>query len=121
MLTFTLQKLLDHHDLSSSDCEQVIDDILNNAPSVQVAAFLALLQAKQPTADELFGLVTAMRKHMIPVITSHPLLDIVGTGGDKLNTVNISTAASIVAASCGAKVAKHANRAVTSACGSADL
>jgi len=65
--------------------------------------------------------VTAMRDHMVPVKPGGTVVDIVGTGGDGHHTVNFSTAASFVAASCGARVAKHGNRSVSSSCGSADV
>lgn len=121
MLTPFIQQLMRRQNLTAEQCEQALEYILGGAEPLQIAAFLVLLHAKPITAAELYGLVKAMRSRMIPVRINAPLLDIVGTGGDGVKTVNISTAASILAASCGAKVAKHGNRSVSSACGSADV
>ena len=87
----------------------------------QTSAFLVLLRAKGETASEIAGMVSVMREHMVRVKAPGPCIDIVGTGGDGHHTVNFSTAASIVAAACGACVAKHGNRSVSSQCGSADV
>lgn len=76
---------------------------------------------KKETANEILGIVRGMQKSMVALNLSIPVLDIVGTGGDSANTVNISTGAAILAASCGVKVAKHGNRSVSSRCGSADV
>jgi anthranilate phosphoribosyltransferase len=88
---------------------------------LQIAAFLVLLRAKNETADELSAIVKALQNKMIVVPTHHTVLDIVGTGGDGSNTVNISTGSAMLAASCGVKVAKHGNRSVSSITGSADV
>jgi len=80
-----------------------------------------LLRAKGETPDEVEGIVRTMRDHMTAVDVDGPLLDIVGTGGDGAHTVNLSTTAAIVAASCGVRVAKHGNRSVSSKAGSADV
>ncbi len=92
-----------------------------DANSLQTAACLALLRAKPETPDELMGMVSVLQHNMIPLHTPHRVLDIVGTGGDCRNTVNISTGSAILAASCGIKVIKHGNRAVSSMAGSADV
>jgi anthranilate phosphoribosyltransferase len=73
------------------------------------------------TADELAGLAASMREKAIAVETAYDTVDIVGTGGDGIGSVNISTGACVVAAAAGAKVAKHGNRSVSSLCGSADV
>lgn len=91
------------------------------ATPAQIAGFLVALSAKGETVDELSGLVDAMLAHAKPVAISGEKLDIVGTGGDQLNTVNISTMAALVAAGAGAKVVKHGNRAASSSSGSADV
>ena len=87
----------------------------------QIAGFLVALRAKGETVEELAGLVEAMVQHANPISISGEKLDIVGTGGDRLNTVNISTMAALVAAGAGAKVVKHGNRAASSTSGSADV
>ena len=91
------------------------------ATPAQIAGFLVALSAKGETVEELSGLVDAMLAHAKPVSISGEKLDIVGTGGDQLNTVNISTMAALVAAGAGAKVVKHGNRASSSSSGSADV
>jgi anthranilate phosphoribosyltransferase len=91
------------------------------ATPAQIAGFLVALSAKGETVEELSGLVDAMLAHANPVSISGQKLDIVGTGGDQLNTVNISTMAALVAAGAGAKVVKHGNRAASSSSGSADV
>ena len=73
------------------------------------------------TAEEVAGLAKAMRARCIHVPTAGDVLDIVGTGGDGIGSVNISTGATVIAAAAGAKVAKHGNRSVSSLCGSADV
>jgi anthranilate phosphoribosyltransferase len=121
MLKHFLEQLIAGQDLSAEQCQEALELMLSGADSTQIAAFLVLLQVKPVSATELYGFVLAMRSHMQVVNAGCELLDIVGTGGDGFKTVNISTAASILAAACGAKVAKHGNRSVSSACGSADL
>lgn len=91
------------------------------ATSAQIAGFLVALRAKGETVEELTGLVEAMLQNANPIQISGEKLDIVGTGGDRLNTVNISTMAALVAAGAGAKVVKHGNRAASSTSGSADV
>ncbi len=87
----------------------------------QIAGFLVALRAKGETVDEITGLVDAMLRYATPIDIPGEKLDIVGTGGDQLNTVNISTMAALVAAGAGAKVVKHGNRAASSSSGSADV
>jgi len=88
---------------------------------VQVAGFLMALRAKGETAEEIAGLVRAMRRYALPVRVEGPLVDTCGTGGDRAGTFNVSTLAALVAAGAGAAVAKHGNRAASGRCGSADL
>ena len=91
------------------------------ATAVQIAGFAVALRAKGETDAELTGLAQAMLEHALPLRIPGRLVDLVGTGGDGAKTVNISTMGAIVAAAAGAKVAKHGNRAASSACGAADV
>ncbi|HEY5847980.1 MAG TPA: anthranilate phosphoribosyltransferase [Microlunatus sp.] len=92
-----------------------------NATSAQLAAFVVALRAKGETVTEMTGLVDAMLAFATPIEIGGLAVDVVGSGGDRANTVNISTMAAIVAAGAGARVVKHGNRAATSACGAADV
>lgn len=92
-----------------------------NASDAQISGFLVALRAKGETVAEVTGLVEAMLGNARPLQVSREALDIVGTGGDRLNTVNISTMAALVCAGAGATVVKHGNRASSSAAGSADV
>ncbi len=121
MLTGYLETLLLGKDLSEKECEAVIQEMARGGDSYQMAAFLALMRAKGETAEELTGIVHAMRDLMIPIDLGDSLLDIVGTGGDHSHSVNISTGSAILSAAMGMKIAKHGNRASSSKCGSADV
>lgn len=90
------------------------------ASEVQVAGMLTALRAKGETEDEIEGLSTAMLNNAVQVTLSREAVDVVGTGGDRANTVNISTMAAIVAAAAGARVVKHGSRAASSMSGTAD-
>jgi len=118
-----LARLLDGHDLSRADARAVMDEIMRGeATPAQIGGFLVALRAKGETPDEITGCAEAMREHVLPVRPERDdLVDTAGTGGDGAHTLNISTAAAIVAAAAGAGVAKHGNRAVSSASGSADV
>jgi len=118
-----LAELLDGHDLSRPRAREVMDEIMRGeATPAQIGGFLVALRAKGETADEITGCAEAMREHVVPVRAARDdLVDTAGTGGDGARTLNISTAAAIVAAAAGAAVAKHGNRAVSSASGSADV
>jgi anthranilate phosphoribosyltransferase len=118
-----LALLLDGHDLSRAQARQVMEAIMvGDATPAQIGGILVALRVKGETADEIAGCAEAMRAHVLPVRPRRDdLVDTAGTGGDGARTFNISTAAALVAAAAGAAVAKHGNRAVSSASGSADV
>ena len=91
------------------------------ATSAQLAAFVVALRAKGETVEELTGLADTMIEFATPIEIGGPAVDVVGSGADRSNTVNISTMAAIVASAAGATVVKHGNRAASSACGAADV
>ncbi|MHA6795367.1 anthranilate phosphoribosyltransferase [Pseudonocardia bannensis] len=117
-----LARLIGGHDLDATDTAWVMDRVLSaEATPAQLAGFLVALRAKGETAAEIGGLAEAMLRHARRVAVPGPAVDIVGTGGDQANTVNISTMSAIVVAAAGVPVVKHGNRAASSACGAADL
>lgn len=108
--------------LTSEETEAAFSAILSGANEIQVASLLTLLRARNETPEEIAGMVKAMNKACNSVnLGDKKLLDIVGTGGDGADTINISTASVVLAAACGCTVAKAGNRSVSSACGSADV
>lgn len=116
-----IESLINRVDLSEDEAEASLQYLLNDASEASISAFLVLLRAKGETYEEIVGLARAMIKHSVKVDGLFDAIDIVGTGGDGANTVNISTGASILAAACGTRVAKQGNRSSSSACGSADV
>src|SRR5580704_19134788 len=123
MLLPYLHRVAARENLSSADARQAMLAILNgDATTPQIAAFLIGLRTKGETADEVLGFARAMREKAARVDAGpEPLLDTCGTGGDGGRTFNISTIAAFVAAGAGVRVAKHGNRSLSSACGSADI
>jgi anthranilate phosphoribosyltransferase len=123
MIQRALQRLLDGHDLCRDDARDVMSSIMRGeATPAQIAGFLVALRVKGETPDEIAGCADAMREHVLAVRPRrHDLVDTAGTGGDGANTFNISTTAALVAAAAGAAVAKHGNRAASSATGAADV
>ena len=123
MIQQALQQVLDGRDLTREETREVMREIMaGEATPAQIGGFLVALRAKGETADEIAGCAEAMRAHALAVQPRRDdLVDTAGTGGDGAHTINISTAAALVAAAAGAAVAKHGNRAVSSACGSADV
>lgn len=116
-----LKKLSAQQNLTTAEVEHTIGFLLRGENDIQASAFLALLHAKGETDAEILGVIKAMRQHMLSVEMPTPVLDIVGTGGDGFNTINISTGSALLASSCGVKIAKHGNRSVSSLSGSADV
>ena len=123
MIQDALGRLLDGRDLSRQEARESMGEIMRGeATPAQIGGFLVALRLKGETVDEIAGCAEAMREHVLPVEpTRADLVDTAGTGGDAAHTLNISTAAALVAAAAGAGVAKHGNRAVSSASGSADV
>src|SRR5437870_10616506 len=123
MIRRAIQRLLDGHDLTRGEAREVMGTIMSGeATPSQIAGFLVALRAKGETAEEIAGCAEAMRAHVLAVRPRREdLVDTAGTGGDGARTINISTAAALVAAAAGAAVAKHGNRAVSSASGSAGV
>ncbi len=117
-----LGRLCRREDLSADEAAAVLGTILaGEALPTQVAAFAAAMRVKGETAEEMIGLVRAMREHGEHVAAGPGLLDTCGTGGDRSGTVNASTMAAIVATAAGARVCKHGGRAASSMTGAADV
>lgn len=108
--------------LAMDDAAAVMRQIMSGeATQAQLGSFLTALRLKGESTEEIAGMATVMREFSLRVNVDGMLVDSVGTGGDGLNTFNISTAAAFVAAGAGLKVAKHGNRAASGTCGSADV
>ena len=116
--------LTDGNDLSAAVAEAAMAEVLcGDATDAQIAAFMVSLRMKGETVDELSGLVDAMLgvAEKVPLADPTSTIDIVGTGGDRAHTINVSTLAALVVAGAGAAVCKHGNRAASSSCGTADV
>lgn len=124
MIREAIFKLVDKQDLTYDEAYDVISEIMSGETTqVQTAAFLSALSTKSTKSEtiaEIAGCAAAMRSHATKVDYDKPLLEIVGTGGDKAGSFNISTTAAFIIAAGGAKVAKHGNRAASSKSGTAD-
>ncbi|HEX9109437.1 MAG TPA: anthranilate phosphoribosyltransferase, partial [Longimicrobiales bacterium] len=119
-----IARVTSRHDLTVEEAEAGFGTIMQGrATPVQIAALLAALRVKGETSDEVAGGVRAMRAAMVPVpiAEADALVDTCGTGGGALTTFNISTAAALLAAGAGVRIAKHGNRSFSSRCGSADV
>ncbi len=117
-----LSSLVARQDQSAAATGWAMRQILaGEATPAQLAAFAVALRSKGETVEEIAGLADTMIAFATPIDLPGPAVDIVGSGGDRSNTVNISTMAAIVAAAAGARVVKHGNRAASSACGAADV
>jgi anthranilate phosphoribosyltransferase len=110
--------------LTAAEAERAFGEVMEGrATPVQMAALLVAIRVRGAVPDEVAGGVRALRRAMVPVPVAEPdaVVDTCGTGGGALTTFNISTAAALVAAGAGVRVAKHGNRSFTSRCGSADV
>lgn len=121
MLLCFLDLLMEKRRLSRSQAKEAMEAIFSTEDPHQIAAFLAILRYRGESPAEVAGMVDAMEEKSICVDVPYPVLDIVGTGGDRAQTVNISTGSALLAASLGIPIAKHGNRSVSSLCGSADV
>ncbi len=123
MFAPTLEKLSRREDLTAAEGEDILNYIMTGqATEAQIGAFLMALRMKGETPAEICGFARTMRRHCVPIETTRAdVVDTCGTGGDALDTFNVSTGAALVAAAAGVPIAKHGNRSVSSACGSADV
>jgi anthranilate phosphoribosyltransferase len=136
MIKEAISKLVHRSDLTEAEAADAMSEIMSGeATESQIASFITALRMKGETVDEIAGCARIMRKFATPIhgkaivdidredigLDRETILDTCGTGGDGTNTFNISTATALVVAACGLSVAKHGNRSVSSACGSADV
>ncbi|MGI8826167.1 MAG: anthranilate phosphoribosyltransferase [Chloroflexota bacterium] len=117
-----LNRVIEGKPLSTAEAENLMGCMMDEELTpVQLAAFLVALRAKGETADEVVGFARTMRSRARRIHANGDLADTCGTGGDGRGTFNISTAAALIVAACGQRVAKHGNRAASGRCGSADV
>ncbi len=137
MIKKAIAKVVEHENLTEGEMIEVMNQIMSGeCTPAQIGAFITALRMKGETVEEITGAARVMRERATPIrvgkgvlgidrddinIDRETILDVVGTGGDGTNTFNISTTVSFVVSACGVKVAKHGNRSVSSACGSADV
>jgi anthranilate phosphoribosyltransferase len=122
MIKEAISLLIYGKSLTMEQSAEVMEELTTGQVTpAQFGALVTALRIKGETADEIAGLASVMRAKSVRVETIEPVIDIVGTGGDNSRSFNISTAAALVAAGAGIRVAKHNNRAMTSQCGSADV
>lgn len=129
MIKESISKLIEKRDLTRGEMQAVMEEIMTGgATSAQIGAFLTALRLKGETIEEITGAALVMREKAAKIdfssegkIISAPIVDTCGTGGSGLNVFNVSTASAFVAAGGGLLVAKHGNKSVSSACGSADV
>ena len=137
MIRKAIARVVEGENLTEGEMIEVMNQIMSGeCTPAQIGSFITALRMKGETVDEITGAARVMREHATPIrvgrnvldmdrddinIDRETILDVVGTGGDGTNTFNISTTVSFVVSACGVKVAKHGNRSVSSACGSADV
>ena len=121
MIKEAIAQLVKREDLTSEVMEQVMEEIMTGeATDAQKASFLTALSMKGETIDEITASAAGMREHCTRLLNDMDVLEIVGTGGDRSNSFNISTTSALVISAGGVPVAKHGNRAASSKCGTAD-
>ncbi len=117
-----IEQMIAARELGRSQAAAAMDEIMSGeATPAQVAGFLVALRMKGESVEEMVGFVKSMQAHATTITFDEPVVDTCGTGGDRVGTFNISTAAALVVAGAGGRVAKHGNRAASSRCGSADV
>lgn len=137
MIKKAISKIVEREDLTEGEMIEVMNQIMSGeCTPAQIGSFITALRMKGETVEEITGAARVMRERATPIrvdkgvldidrddinIDRETILDVVGTGGDGTNTFNVSTTVSFVVSACGVKVAKHGNRSVSSACGSADV
>ena len=122
MIIEALRKLISRQDLEREEIKTIMNEMMEGKmPSSQISAFLIALRMKGETIDEITSAVEVLKEKAKKLYLNKDVIDIVGTGGDRSNTFNISTAASFVVASGGVPVAKHGNRSASSKSGAADI
>ncbi len=115
-------KLFEQKNLTSEETKFIFNLIMSAEISeIDTAAILIALKIKSETAEEIYGAANIMKEKSLKISASDDTIDTCGTGGDNKGTLNISTSSAIIAASAGAKVAKHGNRSISSNSGSADM
>lgn len=121
MIKEAIIKLSKKEDIGYEMAKAVTDEIMSGETSpVQMSSYLTAMSIKGETIEEITGSAKAMREHGLKLLDNSDTLEIVGTGGDGANSINISTIASIITSAAGIRVAKHGNRAASSKCGTAD-
>ena len=122
MFPVLIEKLRRQEDLTTDEAAAAMSVIMRGeAAPAQIAGLLIGLSIKGERPSELVGFARTMRDNAVPLRATGSLFDTCGTGGDRSGTFNISSAAALVVAACGVRVAKHGNRSVSSRCGSADV
>lgn len=122
MIKEAIEKIVEGQDLTFDEAKEVMNEIMSGeTPDTLISAYLVALRMKGETIEEISGSARGMRDNGTKLLHNMDVLEIVGTGGDKANTFNISTTSAFVAAAAGCKVAKHGNRGVSSKSGAADV
>jgi anthranilate phosphoribosyltransferase len=123
MFPALIEKLVRHEDLTAEEASAAMQQVMDgNAPPAALAGLLSALAMKGERPAEIVGFARTMRANAVKLSSpAGEVFDTCGTGGDRSGTFNISSAAALVVAACGVKVAKHGNRSVSSRCGSADV